>query len=326
MGIASDRVFGTPELLEMILLGVPQLDLLTSAQRVCHQWLLHLHTSRPLLRAIGFAPENEDDDSTSPPGMRAFSPLLVDRFPKFLLHYVPSLARQEPMLGRLERARRHEKACEQALAAGAGARSAVGSAVGSAAGGSWLSMQVAHPPVRKIAVVDHMCMLSSPRTKGLRFRGVCDFPDGMLMGDLFFTGMRRVGTQLQPPSPSSLSPASQQRQGSESPESPPPAEAMAEVERHPGQPVGFSLSCKEVDIRGAYLYCDNGVGESEWSWVNRETEEMDLTDAAAVLHAQTDAVLVFWMGCVDDTYWAEADWHYFSRKSGEQYPGGDEAA
>ncbi|KXJ88634.1 hypothetical protein Micbo1qcDRAFT_177705 [Microdochium bolleyi] len=300
MGITSDRVFDTPELLEMILLGVPQRDLLTSAQRVCHQWLLHLHTSKPLLRAIGFAPY--EDRGSPPPGDRAFNELLVDRFPKFLVHDVPSMARQEPMHGRPERARRHDKACQEALAAG------------SSAGGTWLSMQIAQPPLRKIAVVDHMCMLSSPRTKALRFRGVCDFPDGMLMGELFFTGMRRVGTQPPPP------------RDSESPGPPPPADARTEAERHPGRPVGFSLTCKKVDIRGAFLYCDNGAEESDWSWENRDDADVQMTDAAAVLHAQTDAVLVFWMGNVDDTYWAEADWHYFSRRSGEQYPGGDTTA
>ncbi|KXJ89012.1 hypothetical protein Micbo1qcDRAFT_165786, partial [Microdochium bolleyi] len=81
---ATERVFGTPELLELILLVFSQRDLLTAAQRVCQDWHRNILASMCLQRLLGFAP----DDSILP-AERRHSELLLLRFPKLIVHDIP---------------------------------------------------------------------------------------------------------------------------------------------------------------------------------------------------------------------------------------------
>jgi hypothetical protein len=53
---AVGEVFGTPELLEMILLGLPIRHILASAERVCRSWKATIDGSIKLQRALFFQP------------------------------------------------------------------------------------------------------------------------------------------------------------------------------------------------------------------------------------------------------------------------------
>ncbi|KAH7009447.1 uncharacterized protein B0I36DRAFT_370378 [Microdochium trichocladiopsis] len=194
MPSASERVFGTPELLELIFLALPQRDLFAAAQRVCQKWHRHILTSICLQRLLGFAPDDNRPSTT-----REHGDLLLQRFPKLLMR-----------------------------------------------------------------------TYTFPQSTGRQFRGVYDFPEGLLMGELIFTGMQRLGPGF------------------------PGARTDPEP---PGRPVSFSLSCRRTDVEAACRYWDGGAEESYWCWEDRERETMG--DEAGVLAAQTDAVLVFWMGNVD---------------------------
>ncbi|KAI9927502.1 hypothetical protein ASPWEDRAFT_175982 [Aspergillus wentii DTO 134E9] len=55
-------ILAIPELIELILLNLDTRTLLTSAQRVCHQWHKIIANSKPLQQALFFEPTEEEHD------------------------------------------------------------------------------------------------------------------------------------------------------------------------------------------------------------------------------------------------------------------------
>ncbi|KAF3386752.1 hypothetical protein F1880_000755 [Penicillium rolfsii] len=73
----TTSVLSTPEILEMILVQTDIRTLLTSAQRVCRDWLNLITTSPSIQKALYFAPTNVSEEE---PNEKTLNPLLMEKF------------------------------------------------------------------------------------------------------------------------------------------------------------------------------------------------------------------------------------------------------
>jgi hypothetical protein len=74
----TTSVLNTPEILEMILIQTDIRTLLTSAQRVCRDWLNLVITSPSIQKALYFTPIKESEGE---PNEKTLNPLLKEGFP-----------------------------------------------------------------------------------------------------------------------------------------------------------------------------------------------------------------------------------------------------
>ncbi|KAJ5175123.1 uncharacterized protein N7482_001000 [Penicillium canariense] len=86
---ATNRVFATPEVLEIVLLQMDMRTLLTSAQRVCRGWMDLITKSPAIQKALFFTPIKESEWGN---GAKTLNPLLADLFPSIF----PAKTRESP--------------------------------------------------------------------------------------------------------------------------------------------------------------------------------------------------------------------------------------
>lgn len=77
---ATNKVLDTPEILEMILARVDMRTLLTSAQRVCRDWVNLISKSPSIQKALFFTPIKDSEWGME---KRFINPLLEETFPSF---------------------------------------------------------------------------------------------------------------------------------------------------------------------------------------------------------------------------------------------------
>lgn len=75
-----DRVLGTTELLQLVLLGLDEHTLLVSASLVCHSWHDLIQTSPEIQRVLFFRPERA---RAGAPSASRLNPLLKQHFSGF---------------------------------------------------------------------------------------------------------------------------------------------------------------------------------------------------------------------------------------------------
>ncbi|KXJ87466.1 hypothetical protein Micbo1qcDRAFT_215835 [Microdochium bolleyi] len=223
---ACHRVLGTPELLDAILLGLPQRDLLVAAQRVSQAWRAHITTSPLLMRRL-FLHYYDPRAQDAPLQHREHSSLLLDYFPELIVHDLPtketSLARPSPRIRALD------PHLEKAFAARLNRPEA-----------SWQLMHVAMQPVRRIAKFEvRRYGPPSFAVSSARFLELEDFPHGLRMGDLHCEALMRLRPECNwnPPIPL--------------------AEQLVLRAK------GVSLSCRPVDLLGLFLFF-RSVEEHGW--------------------------------------------------------------